>query len=76
MAKKTKKSKELQEQIQAIKESLHALESHYKEELQEKVSRANEQTKEQIASHPYQSVGIAFGAGALIGAFIAQLMRK
>ena len=40
--------------------------------MQAKAVESNKATDEMIRSHPYQSVGIAFGVGALLGLLIAR----
>lgn len=40
--------------------------------MQAKAVQGAHATDETIRSHPYQSIGIAFGVGALLGLFIAR----
>ena len=74
MAKKQEQN--VQNELQELKSALVALEERYKADMHAKLHHADEQAREQIAQNPYKSVGIAFGAGALIGGMIAHLARK
>jgi ElaB/YqjD/DUF883 family membrane-anchored ribosome-binding protein len=76
MKKETKEAKEMQKHIEGLKQELMALEARYESKVRDKVHEIDERTQEKISDNPYQSVGIAFGAGALLGAALAHMMKK
>ena len=46
------------------------------ERLEEKTVAAAKATDEVVREHPYEAIGIAFGAGLLIGVLVARSLRE
>ncbi len=76
MAKQVFNPDALKQNISELKEKIQVLESNFKEKMQEKTREIKRNAERKIEDNPLQSVGIAFGAGLVLGALAVALMRK
>lgn len=67
---------ELKERVDDVEGTFENKVGEFKNKVKENVVEAEKKVKHKIGEYPFQSVGIAFGSGLLIGMVAYALIRK
>lgn len=76
MARNERSTEELRKNLADLKSQLREIEGSARDTMKEKAYQAQEKFEGKVQEKPMQSVGVAFGAGVLLGAIGSALMNR